>query len=236
MRLPCQDAHKWTVVSGFLVGAVADGAGSAPLAEVGAAVASSAAAEFGRERLAKDLPSSSMGDQRWVELLTETLAFAKRGVEAEAGLRSLPVGDLATTLITLIAGPGFVAAAQIGDGAVVAADRAGAMVSVTAPGQGEYLNETTFLTSTEALASARSAVWRGDLAHLAMLSDGLQMAALKMPAGDPHPGFFKPLFDFIDQRREASETQVALAGFLTSPRLRERTDDDVTLVLASLAL
>jgi hypothetical protein len=170
----------------------------------------------------------------WRELLNNALAAAKSAVEAEANVRSMPASDLASTLILVAAGPAFVAAIQIGDGAVVAADAEGKYFSITRPAASEYLNETVFLTSTGALPSAQSAVWQGALANLAILSDGLQMAALRMPGGEPHPGFFTPLFQFLAQQSDGTAAQEALTSFLGSPRLRQRTDDDVTLVMATL--
>ena len=233
--LPCQDAHHWVAASeAVLIAGVADGAGSAPLADVGAVLAARAAAESACRKFSALSSAGQMEDAAWARLLTETLADAKTAVEAEANARSLPSSDLASTLIVMVAGPDFVAAAQVGDGAVIAADAGGAMVCVTRPPAGEYLNETTFLTSAEALDSVSPVVWRGRLAHLAVISDGLQMAALKMPAAEPHPGFFKPLFGFLDTQSDPSAAQEALTSFLASPRLRARTDDDVTLILATL--
>jgi hypothetical protein len=175
-----------------------------------------------------------MDDPGWERLLTETLSDAKAAVESEAAARSLASNDLASTLIVVIAGVDVVAAVQVGDGAVISAKAGGALVCVTSPPRGEYLNETTFLTSSEALPSAHAIVCRGRLSHLAVISDGLQMAALRMPAAEPHPGFFQPLFRFLDEQGDGGTAQAALASFLASPRLRERTEDDVTLLLATL--
>lgn len=233
--LPCQDAHRWLAAGGeFLIAGVADGAGSAPFAEVGAAIAARTAVESAGRRLGEDPSAGRMEDSGWMELLAGTLADAKSAVESEAGTRSVPLSDLATTLILVVAGPGFVAAAQVGDGAVISADGGGELSCVSRPPAGEYLNETTFLTSSEAVACAKPVVWRGKLAHVAVISDGLQMAALKLPAAEPHPGFFKPLFGYMEEQGEPAAAQEALASFLASPRLRARTDDDVTLILGAL--
>lgn len=233
--LPCQDAHHWCALSEtVLLVAVADGAGSAPLAEIGASKAVRAAVDSVQRKLGMAPAPSRMAEVDWASLLTATLIEAKAAVEAEANHRSLPPADFASTLIVAIAGLDFVAAVQIGDGAVIAAESSGSLTCVTRPPAGEYLNETTFLTSASALDSARPIVWRGTLKHLAVISDGLQMAALKMPAAEPHPGFFKPLFGFLEQQADLPEAQSALASFLASPRLRERTDDDITLLLGTL--
>ena len=42
-------------------------------------------------------------------------------------------------------------AAHVGDGATVIADETGKLIGLTSPPVGEYINETTFITSAEAL-------------------------------------------------------------------------------------
>jgi hypothetical protein len=165
-------------------------------------------------------------------LLPEALEAARSALEAEARTRSIPVQDFATTLSLAVASPGFVAAMQIGDGTIVVADTTGALRSVAGFGRGEYLNETVFLTSAGAVASAEPQILRQPFTHLALLSDGLQMVALRMPVGEPYAGFFVPVFRFLDEQRDPALATQALESFLVSPRLRERTDDDVTLLVA----
>jgi hypothetical protein len=231
--LPCQDAHCWQeLMPGLVVVAVADGAGSAPLSQVGAETAAAAAVAQVESR-AELWHDGGGSDDHWQGLLAETVLSARTAVEKEAVTRSASVADLATTLILVVAGRDFVAATQIGDGAVVIQD-AVSMVSLVRPAATEYLNETVFLTSANALHSQQTVIWRGSPSHLAVLSDGLQMAALRMPSGDPHPGFFKPLFQYLSQQDDTAAAGQALRDFLSSPRLRQRTDDDVTLVMGAL--
>lgn len=235
---PCQDAQGWALQSdGTLVIAVADGAGSAAFAEVGAAVAVRTAVEFLSARLTSDEAGSggpAGEDTSLKALLTDAVRAARAAVEAEAVSRNTTARELASTFLLVLARPGCLAAAQIGDGAVVVADVNGGCFPVTTPAHGEYLNETTFLISPGALDKLQLIVWRGPLAHLAVFSDGLQMLALKMPGGVPHPPFFAPLFRFLSSQPDEDQAQASLLSFLTSPRLRERADDDLTLVLAAL--
>jgi hypothetical protein len=234
LGMPCQDAHQWEAVGeGILVVAVTDGAGSAPLADAGASLAARAAVEHVRERLSSPTPASGLDDEAWAGLLRECAACAQKALETEAAARGVPPQDLATTLSLVAATPEVVAAVQVGDGAVVVTGADGCLHALVRPVVGEYLNETTFLTSKEALATLHPAIWRGQPRHLAVFSDGLQMAALRMPSGEPHPGFFTPLFEFLQGQPDPGQATQALAAFLGSERLRERTDDDVTLVLAT---
>ncbi len=313
---PCQDACEWLVTAeGVLVGAVADGAGTAEFGDVGAQVAtraalaalSSSVALCGRDPSPTDsssvapcgrLPGSARkaagdetgtrpyatdgeragagdgagapsspdpssvapcgrrpggeretagdetgatgsegtppeDDTAWQSRLRDCLAAARSAVEAEAAAREVDVRQLATTLIVVAAAPDMVAAAQVGDGAAVVRDADGNLFALTAPQQGEYLNETTFLISPDALDAAQVQAWRGSVGGVAAFSDGLQMVALKMPEAAPHAPFFAPLFRFVSAVEDEAEAREQLAAFLRSPRIAERTDDDRTLLLAA---
>jgi len=230
---PCQDAHYWdTVHDDVLVAAVADGASSAALGKVGATLAVCAAATTLCARHQHTVCPEN--DEAWRQWLVDALRMAQATVVAEAQARQVTVRELATTLILVVAMPAGVAVAQIGDGAVVVSDTAGNLIPLTVPQNGEYPNETTFLISPNALATAQVGVWRGSPKHVVAFSDGLQRLALKMPDGHPHAPFFLPFFRFVETVPEAREAQVQVEAFLCSQRVRDRTDDDVTLFVGSL--
>ena len=160
--------------------------------------------------------------------------MARTSVEAEASVREASVRDLASTLIVVVATPELIATAQIGDGAIIISDKQDNLVALTVPQSGEFINQTTFLISPEALDTAQVNIWNGNVANLAMFSDGLQMLALKMPSGSPHIPFFHPLFGFVSQLTDETLAKEELERFLKSPRVTQRTDDDLTILLASL--
>ena len=60
------------------------------------------------------------------------------------------------------------------------------------------------------------------------------MLALKMPGAAPHAPFFAPLFRFVEDVSDETEAKAQLEAFLRSPGIQQRTDDDLTLVLAGL--
>jgi len=231
---PCQDAHRWGVLPcGSLVIAIADGAGTAAMAEVGAQLAVTTALKFICDSL-KTTALEEANESEWRALLSHSLAVALEALVKEAELRQAALRDFACTLALAVARPGrMVAAIQIGDGAVVAQEEGGETFALTRPAPSEYLNETTFLISPDAINGASFTLWHGKLARLAALTDGLQMLALRMPGGDPHQGFFGPLFRFVAATGNPVESETALRAFLDSTRVRERTDDDITLFLAA---
>ena len=230
----CQDAHHWELLpEGVLVAAVADGAGSASLGKIGAIVAAQTAVET--IRLQYEVQGAQeRDDQKWQLLLTNALEAARKAVEEEAIACKVIARELATTLIIVVATPNLIAAVQVGDGVAVGCDRTGNIIALTTPQRGEYVNETIFLVSPNALENIQVKVWRGVVANIAMLSDGLQMLALEMSGGKPHAPFFFPMFKFVADVTNPKEAQEQLVAFLRSERISTRTDDDLTLLLATI--
>ena len=229
--VPCQDAHGWRLLPGKVLAAVvSDGAGSAAMAEVGAQLTAHTALDhLAQKPAAGAWPDTEMAWREWLMALLETTRAA---VFSEASQRQMPARELAATLICVLATPTWTVAAQVGDGAVVAGDAPGQWRALTRPESAEYLNETTFLVSPGALDRVQIKLERVRIAHLAMFCDGLQMLALKMPPGEPYLPFFQPLMRLLDQPT-GSPAEEQLTAFLRSPRVGARTDDDLTLVLAS---
>jgi serine/threonine protein phosphatase PrpC len=228
----CQDAHHWQILpNNVLVIAAADGAGSASLGKVGAMIAVETAIEY---LSGQEFNSHRVGDDGLLgELLRDALSAAKKAVEDEAEACHHQPHHLATTLIIAIATPKVTAVAQIGDGLAVAKNITGQLIALTLPNSGEYINETTFLTSPEALETAQIKVWRDHIVNVSVLTDGLQMLAVNMIMGEPHKPFFFPLFDFVAQAEDKTIAKEQLVKFLCSERITQRTDDDLTLVLAA---
>lgn len=229
---PCQDASFWSVQENdMLFAAVADGAGSAAHSDIGAQIASQTAVETLKSE--PDLENRLRKNARtYKTVLTNALKSALRAVKKEAKTQGVKPRELASTLIVIIATPNIVATAQIGDGAAVIQTQNNELIALTTPDNGEYVNQTTFLISPKAIRTAQLHIWHGTPTHIALFSDGLQMLALQMPFGKPHGPFFSPLFAFISKAGETAQEQ--LTSFLQSPRVKERTDDDLTLLLAAL--
>ncbi|MBD2774440.1 PP2C family serine/threonine-protein phosphatase [Iningainema tapete] len=231
----CQDAHHWQILpDNILVVAAADGAGSASLGKIGAMVATETAIEnlsiqeISRRTIEKD-------DAVVQSLLSEAMIAAKKAVEEEAVACNQQQKDLASTLIIALATPHLVAVAQIGDGMAVAKDITGNLTAITTPSNGEYINETIFLTSPRSLDSAQLNIWRQPIVNIGVLTDGLQMLAMNMNEGCPHKPFFFPLFDFVASAEDKTIAKEQLVKFLRSERITQRTDDDLTIVLAALS-
>lgn len=225
---PCQDASGWQGGDGWLLAAVADGAGSAQASEVGARIAVDRTLET-LQHLYKRRSPQDLAD--WPPLLRVALRSARWAVDRAARDRGCPLRELACTLIVAVALPTGVVIAQIGDGAVVVADRTGELKTLTQPEQGEFANETRFLVEPGAARSPQIVLWPGDWSSLALFSDGLQRLALQDPDRSPFAPFFQPLFQFLGASEDLGATGDRLRAFLESDRIADRTDDDVTLIL-----
>ena len=229
----CQDAHHWQVLpNSILIAAVADGAGSATLGKVGAMVAVKTAIKY---ISTQDVDQEILRNDAAVRsLLLDTIVASKQAVEDEAVGCSSSSQDLATTLIIVVATPEMGAVAQIGDGMAVVKDTQGNLIALTTPDHGEYINQTTFLTTVDALYTTQVKIYREPITNIGLLTDGLQMLAMNMAGGEPHNPFFAPLFEFVSKAEDQTVASEQLVNFLRSERITQRTDDDLTLVLAGL--
>ncbi len=213
-QIGCEDACAVDArPDGNLLVVVADGAGSARLAARGSQVAVAAAVDVLRRGGGVD----------------EAFVCARTALEDRALADGVALGELATTLLVVRMGATSLDTAQIGDGALVV--RRNATFEVPAPDEkGEYLNETTFLTSSSWWSAIRRSTSTADgIDGIAVLTDGLQLVAFDVATGTPHAPFFEPFLSFAANGGGVDE----LASFLGSDRVAHRTDDDVTLVVAA---
>jgi hypothetical protein len=228
---PCQDSHCFAQKDNILVGAVADGAGSASSAEIG----SSVAAETFVSKIT-DLISSlgEISEHVAQSVVKQGVLEARAALERKAQEQSpgKSLRDFATTLIAFIATGEFVAAAQIGDGALVCLSLDNELFAITVPPLSEYINETTFLVSENWIDSLQATIICQKIKAIVAFSDGLQLLALKLPESIPYEPFFRPLFNFVLDSEDEAAAKAQVEAFLNSPRVNARTDDDKTLLLA----
>lgn len=239
--VPCQDAAFCRILGGTtLIAAVADGAGSARHSDQGSKLAVKKAVDAVVDALAGAPRAARNGtvltDQQWHHVLQAAMYVALGHIEVAAALRGVPSRELATTLLLFAATPNFVVAAQIGDGAIVVEDIKGRFHAITTPQNGEYANMATFLVTPNAFKSMQHEVWRGVYKGIAAFTDGLQRLALSMPQGDPHAPFFRPLFEYAEQAEDGPEAIREIDAFLRSGKVTQRSDDDLTLMLARMTV
>jgi hypothetical protein len=231
--LPCQDSHAWRRPCGdIILVAVADGAGSAAYADQGSKLAVHSSLEALEAGLSEKVPAEK---EEWRALLNIAFETARKALLDQANVLGSAAHELASTLLVAALSSESLASMQVGDGCIVVQTREGTLEAVSTPMNGEYANETVFLTSGNALQKMRFSFRAACLQGLALLTDGLQRLALKMPEATPHSPFFDPLLRFAKVSRDDQGASKQLTHFLESPRVTDRADDDLTLVLAVTA-
>ena len=227
---PCQDRHAQFIDEHGLVIAVADGAGSAPMSGLGAELAVEKAVELLKAHL-----SDPHAD--WPSLVVEAARAARMAVHAEAIKAELPPRDYACTLLLIVLASDGGAALQIGDG-VIAYKDADAWGYVFWPQKGEYANTTNFLVQENAEDRFEVTALKEPLREIAVMTDGLEGLALHYASQAAHDPFLEAVMGPLRAEQasgEAVRVSAALEAFLRSDRIASRTDDDLTLVLATRA-
>ncbi len=240
------DAFAWGSVGPWTVLAVADGAGSAPLSRVAAAVACAEGVRALREKTA-DLPPDPEATESLRAALTVAVIRAREAVRSTAEKRGRPEREFHTTCLLVVhaSGPAgdVVGAVQVGDGAVGLYHEDGSCLILGEADHGAYASETRFLTTPrieERLEGRAVVAVRPGLRAVALMTDGVAddffpektrlaelfgadaVEGLTGPQGGPLPGVLR------GPARDPREGQ-ALAEWL---RYEKRgSSDDRTLVL-----
>lgn len=227
-QIPCQDYGSCKVLDRAIIGAVADGAGSATYADVGAKLAVDTVLECLTKGNFSELPPDG---EEARELFTQVVNKVVATLEAQAISKGYAIAELACTLLAFVATPTWVAAMQIGDGFIVLRCQNEQPQLLFSPDKGEYINETTFVTSATALAGMKVDVRSQQPEFICAATDGLERVAIRMSDWTPFNPFFQPLEQYLREASDLEQEDEYLIRFLDSDRLNARTDDDKTLLL-----
>lgn len=229
---PCEDSC-WAQVDATAAGMpvlsifVADGAGSAARGGEGADLAVQAAASFIVDKL--KLFEFGLSD----DLAVSCVIAIREKLYAVAAAESLTARDYACTFLGVISSEQATLVLQVGDGGI-ALDMGDGLEVPIAPMVGEYANMTHFITDENAVNVLVTKTFSGPAVRVAVFSDGLQRLALNMATNTVHEPFFAQFFRVLGDlpANKEDEMNAALARFLRSSAVNERTDDDKTLALA----
>lgn len=242
-ELPCQDFAAFRTFDDVIIGAVADGAGSAKYSDIGAKLAVEAAikylAEFSQlfqERIQKrrcweQSFSEAISEKTAKKRFRNILEKVNTALRQQAQSKDYSVNDLACTLLVFVATPYWMAAMQIGDGFIVVRSQDSEYQMLFQPDKGEFANETTFITSTNALDDMQIKVFSEKPEFICASTDGLEKVAIRFSDWKPFPPFFKPLEEYLQETKEPEEEDEYITSFLKCEQLNTRTDDDKTLLL-----
>ncbi|MGH8079306.1 MAG: PP2C family serine/threonine-protein phosphatase [Lysobacter sp.] len=228
--IPCQDAFAFDTRGEVLVAVVCDGAGSAPRSDEGSRLVADIVANTLGQRFERE-PAALRGEaEAFFEVAAAAVQHAREALIAAAQTAGASLSSYAATLV------GYAGDARggwffhIGDGIGVAEAVDGDAV-VSLPANGEYANETYFVTGEAWRAQLRVLPAPAPVARLALMSDGAMPFAMEKNNAGLFKPFFEPVARYLASVDEESGSR-ALHGTLDDPRTHGITSDDKTLLIA----
>ena len=210
--------------------AVSDGAGSARYSQLGSHAACAAAVTSLDRQLERN-PAIAVKKHLLRSALQRAVRSARRSVmeTAQSSRRSagaVNVNDYACTVMLALASERLVGVAHVGDGCVVAGD-GNEWRLLSAPDNGEFANETKFLTNPRNLP--RITVASGsDVKCAAVITDGLQDVALSRGTV-PYDRFWTPLYRALS--RNTAPPHAVLDTLLRKVAGAGKATDDCTIAV-----
>lgn len=243
---PCQDYADFIRVNDsgdadnkgdIVIGAVSDGAGSCKYSDIGSKLAVETTLQFLqgwlqwlKHQQKKDL-SQPISSEYVRQIFDQNLVKLQKAFKATAEEMFCSSKDFSCTLLVVVATPKWLAAMQIGDGFIVIRQPDSEYQLLFQPIKGEYANETTFITASNALEKMQVTVVAGEQNFIFISTDGLEKLAVEIrKESKAYQPFFKNFEEAIKIRSEAEE-KISTQKFLQSEEVNKRTDDDKTILL-----
>ena len=236
-----QDSYQYRILPNqrTVVAAVSDGAGSAPRAKLGSFTAVRYAVAAASDELSR---KSTM--QQALKYGLKAAIEAIRKMADQDPIHQIE--DYHSTLILAAWTPQAVAAIQVGDGAAIVTTQDGTKM-LTIPQQGEYANETYFITMPQAEEIAFfNQTESADT--LTIFTDGLQKQAIDFAHKRPNADFINSAIavgTHDNDQQSAVNTassswlldlpnaDIRLHQWLSDEGVAQDNADDTTLVVAS---
>ena len=237
---PNQDSFRYRTIpeKQTLIAAVSDGAGSAPKSKLGSSAAVLHAVNVTTDELAKDATLEDALRSGLEAAISAVHRMAERDPRHD-------VNSYHATLILAAWTPEGVAAIQVGDGAAIVTTTDGPKM-LTIPQQGEYANETYFITMSQASDIAFFNQTE-DATALAIFTDGLQKQAVDFAHKRPHAEFIDDAIAAGTHEHEQTQEGIWSSSWSTNPtdadqrlhdwlcgeQVAQQNSDDTTLIVAS---
>ncbi len=224
--LPCQDAHAYRRTESGFVGVVCDGAGSAAHSDIGARLVCSQVVDVLADAIT---PPETLTAEVARDRVAWALAGARNRLARRAEAESHDLKDYACTVVGAWMGAHGGWLFHIGDGLGVArfADRE----TISAPENGEYANQTFFLTGRDWTTHLRLTPIERGCSSVLLMSDGAMSFAMDKGCQQVYAPFFEPVERFLRNSAEAPGNEALLAT-LADERTHGITGDDKTLLIA----
>jgi serine/threonine protein phosphatase PrpC len=216
-----EDSFKFGHSNGWIIVAVADGAGSAKLSRVGSTLACKILVEYLELHLERcDIVASDDGLQPSEAFLTDIRSILVDAVTAsqkklieESSARKIETKELASTLLVAIHKKWkdwhFIAGLQIGDGSIVFWDGKDTVRKLGNADSGQYASETVFITSKGNDQNLVNRVffflWK-DIKSIALMTDGV--ADDFFPEEKMMPEMFRAIQDKFADTKQGLDTSL----------------------------
>jgi serine/threonine protein phosphatase PrpC len=231
--IPCQDAFAFEFIDDVLIAAVCDGAGSAALSHIGSQTAATLVVNYFAALCRSDRAIVQMSAEAFKCEAEKAVIEIRAALQALAITENTALQDYAATLVGVVLTRSGGYFFHIGDGLAIAqtvADQNHHAV-ISLPENGEYANETYFITGGEWQAHLRITAIPTDVGVLALMSDGAAPFVMNKTSTDFFRPFIEPVRDYLQSVSE-QEGSAALAGTLADERTYQITSDDKALLIA----
>jgi hypothetical protein len=232
--IPCQDAYAFKIRDdGWLVAAVADGAGSVAKSHIGAqAYVSAVVGRFAAEPDLSAMTEEAMVGSFIDEINSTTQILLDTDVDG-ATLSDVSRSEFAATIVMVVGHADGGTFFHVGDGAGVALKLMNfADAVISKPQNGEYANETYFVTMDDWEDHLRITSFDNTFDTVVLMSDGVTPMAMTKGCEAPFPSFVRPVIEYL-LKADPEVGQTTLHNTLTQDKIRAITGDDKTLFWAS---
>jgi hypothetical protein len=250
---PCQDAYFVNITKEALTIAVSDGMGSAAYSDKGSEIAARAAAlamqgtykqvpsvkftlaKIGdaiRKLLRTAPPADPIAQETIQQRMTTAFAIARSRILEHADAAQHSHRDYACTLLLVVVTKDAWYTMHVGDGAIVGYLTPEQTKTLSEPENGEYVNTTTPLTSSTYSEQMRFHSGTDQLTAVAVLTDGIQQLCINQKTRHSFDPFFSYVLKTFRVPTSSKARDQLVKDFLCSQPVREKCDDDLTLVVA----
>ncbi len=220
--IPCQDKIFMLDIEGGIAGSLADGAGSAKFSHYGAERVTKAITEFLKnnyDRLFSE-EDGKLVKQELLEFLLNELEIVSLELQCEKK-------DLASTLLAVAIKNDSFILVHLGDG-VIGYLKGDELLIASTPENGEFVNETVFTTSVNAIGSLQLKKGRlGEIIGFVMMSDGPETSLYNKRSKQLVSGIKNIMLSCsllsIDEANENLQRSI-------EETLKKRTTDDCSLL------
>ena len=237
MNTPCQDYSCFLTMPRLspdtIIAATADGLGSAENSAIGSRITAQAACAHASHELWKHRHQHTDPDTLET-ILNHAVLSARTSLQHYARRRQVPLPTLATTITLVIHTAQTLAAVQIGDGAAIVSTDASSYHTLLKPQRGEYANQTDAITNRRSLQNAQIAIAKPHypLTSIALSTDGLLSVTMDAATHSPHTPFFRNMETWLRNHQGPRHPNTDLASILDQPSITQKTNDDISLILA----